>query len=244
MGDPFRLPHVAGAVSGPGLHMFYRCPGRCGAGPLSPLVAAGGGGPADAASGLSDRAKKPRKLGRFSGSCQDHHTDEPLVPGRPQRVFLDLKLHDIPNTVVGALNAIIDMDVDMITVHALGGFEMMESAQKVIWESKLKKPLILGVTVLTSLDEAFLQDFLGVDKSMRNQILDLAMLTKSAGLGGVVASPNEVSLIKKQCGKDFIVVTPGIGFGKCGEGYVRFALTIDKQRINKAIERLRDSLKA
>lgn len=133
-----------------------------------------------------------------------------ILKDRGKGIFLDLKLHDIPNTVVGALNAIIDMDVDMITVHALGGFEMMESAQKVIWESKLKKPLILGVTVLTSLDEAFLQDFLGVDKSMRNQILDLAILAKSAGLGGVVASPNEVSLIKKQCGKDFIVVTPGI----------------------------------
>jgi len=102
------------------------------------------------------------------------------------------------------------MDVDMFTVHALGGFEMMESAQKVIWESKSRKILILGVTLLTSLDEAFLEDFLGVNKSMESQILDLAGLVQSAGLGGVVASPKEVSLIKKQCGKDFIVVTPGI----------------------------------
>lgn len=133
-----------------------------------------------------------------------------ILKDRGKRIFLDLKLHDIPNTVVGALNAIIDMDVDMLTVHTLGGFEMMESAQKVIWESKSKKPLILGVTILTSLDGAFLQDFLGVDKSMRSQIIDLAVLAKSAGLGGVVASPKEVSLIKKQCGKDFIVVSPGV----------------------------------
>lgn len=133
-----------------------------------------------------------------------------ILKSRGKGIFLDLKLHDIPNTVAGAVEAIIDMDVDMLTVHALGGFEMMESAQKVIWESKSKKPLILGVTILTSLDEAFLQDFLGVDKSMRSQILDLAVLAKSAGLGGVVASPKEVSLIKKQCGKDFIVVSPGV----------------------------------
>lgn len=125
-------------------------------------------------------------------------------------ILLDLKLHDIPNTIAKAVEAIIDMDVDMFTVHALGGFEMMESAQKVIWESKSRKILILGVTLLTSLDEAFLQDFLGVNKSMESQILDLAGLVQSAGLGGVVASPKEVSLIKKQCGKDFIVVTPGI----------------------------------
>lgn len=133
-----------------------------------------------------------------------------ILKNRKMGVFLDLKLHDIPNTVARAVEAIIDMDVDMFTVHALGGFEMMESAQKVIWESKSKKILILGVTLLTSLDEAFLQDFLGVNKSMESQILDLAGLVQSAGLGGVVASPKEVSLIKKQCGKDFIVVTPGI----------------------------------
>ena len=133
-----------------------------------------------------------------------------ILKNRKMGVFLDLKLHDIPNTVARAVEAIIDMDVDMFTVHALGGFEMMESAQKVIWESKSRKILILGVTLLTSLDEAFLQDFLGVNKSMESQILDLAGLVQSAGLGGVVASPKEVSLVKKQCGKDFIVVTPGI----------------------------------
>ena len=133
-----------------------------------------------------------------------------VLKNRKMGILLDLKLHDIPNTVAKAVEAIIDMDVDMFTVHALGGFEMMESAQKVIWESKSRKILILGVTLLTSLDEAFLQDFLGVNKSMESQILDLAGLVQSAGLGGVVASPKEVSLIKKQCGKDFIVVTPGI----------------------------------
>jgi len=133
-----------------------------------------------------------------------------ILKNKGKKVFLDLKLHDIPSTVAGAVDAAVDMNLDMLTVHALGGFEMMETAQKIIWEKKAGKPLILGVTILTSLDEAFLQDFLGVDKPMEKQILDLAVLAKSAGLRGVVASPKEVSHIKKQCGKDFIVVTPGI----------------------------------
>ncbi len=133
-----------------------------------------------------------------------------ILKDRGKKVFLDLKLHDIPNTVMGAVEAIIDMNVDMLTVHSLGGFEMMESAQKVTWERKAKKLLILGVTILTSLDEAFLQDFLGINKSIKSQILELSVLAQSAGLGGVVASPKEVSLIKKKCGKDFVVVTPGI----------------------------------
>ncbi|MCK4226123.1 orotidine-5'-phosphate decarboxylase [candidate division WOR-3 bacterium] len=133
-----------------------------------------------------------------------------ILKDKGKKVFLDLKLHDIPSTVAGAVDAAVDMNLDMLTVHALGGFEMMETAQKIIWERKAGKPLILGVTILTSLDEAFLQDFLGIDKPMEKQILDLAVVAKSAGLRGVVASPKEVSHIKKQCGKDFIVVTPGI----------------------------------
>lgn len=133
-----------------------------------------------------------------------------ILKNKGKKVFLDLKLHDIPSTVAGAVDAAVDMNLDMLTVHALGGFEMMETAQKIIWEKKAGKPLILGVTILTSLDEAFLQDFLGIDKPMEKQILDLAILAKSAGLRGVVASPKEVSHIKEQCGKDFIVVTPGI----------------------------------
>jgi len=133
-----------------------------------------------------------------------------MLKGKGKKVFLDLKLHDIPNTIIGAVEAAIDMEVNMLTIHALGGFDMMESAQKVVWESKSKDLIILGVTILTSLDEAFLQDFLGIDKSMKTQILDLATLSRSAGLSGVVASPKEVSQIKEKCGGNFIVVTPGI----------------------------------
>ncbi len=133
-----------------------------------------------------------------------------ILKNRGKKVFLDLKLHDIPNTVSGAVNAAIDMKVDFLTLHTLGGFEMMEAAQKAVWNKKLEKPVLLGVTILTSLDEAFLEDVLSIEKTLNEEILDLASIAKSAGLGGVVASPEEVVLIKECCGKDFIVVTPGI----------------------------------
>jgi orotidine-5'-phosphate decarboxylase len=133
-----------------------------------------------------------------------------LLKKREKKVFLDLKLHDIPNTVSGAVNAAIDMEVDILTVHTLGGFEMMESAQKAVWSKKLEKPVILGVTILTSLDEAFLEDVLGIEKTLNDEVLDLVSIAKSAGLRGVVASPDEVSMIKESCGRDFIIATPGI----------------------------------
>jgi orotidine-5'-phosphate decarboxylase len=133
-----------------------------------------------------------------------------ILKKREKRVFLDLKFHDIPNTISGAVNASIDMGVDMLTVHTLGGFEMMESAQKVVWNKGVDRPVILGVTILTSLDEAFLEDVLGIEKTLKDEVLDLASIAKSAGLGGVVASSEEISLIKGNCGRDFIVVTPGI----------------------------------
>lgn len=133
-----------------------------------------------------------------------------ILKNREKKVFLDLKLHDIPNTVTGAVNAAIDMSVDFLTLHTLGGFEMMETAQKAVWNKRLEKPVLLGVTILTSLDEAFMEDVLGIEKTLKEEILDLAAIAKSAGLGGVVASPEEVAFIKESCGEDFIVVTPGI----------------------------------
>jgi orotidine-5'-phosphate decarboxylase len=133
-----------------------------------------------------------------------------VLKKREKKVFLDLKLHDIPNTVSGAVNAAIDMGVDILTIHTLGGFEMMEAAQKAVWNKKAEKPVILGVTILTSLDEAFLQDVLGIEKTLKDEIVDLASIAKSAGLRGVVASAEEVSIIKENCGRDFIIATPGI----------------------------------
>jgi orotidine-5'-phosphate decarboxylase len=151
-----------------------------------------------------------------------------ILKKRGKKVFLDLKLHDIPNTVSGAVNAAIDMEVDILTLHTLGGFEMMEAAQKAVWNKKVEKPVILGVTILTSLDEAFLQDVLGIGKTLKEEVLNLASIAKSAGLRGVVASPREVTIIKENCGRDFIIATPGIRPEEAGnEDQKRFSIPTD-----------------
>ena len=131
------------------------------------------------------------------------------------RVFLDLKFHDIPSQVAGACEAAVDHNVDMLNVHTLGGFEMMEQAFKAAYlrseQKKVAKPVLLGVTILTSIDEANFRDLFGdIKRCLDDQVLFLAGLARSAGLDGVVASPQEIKLIKGKMGKDFIVVTPGI----------------------------------
>ncbi|GAV25038.1 orotidine 5'-phosphate decarboxylase [Carboxydothermus islandicus] len=128
------------------------------------------------------------------------------------KVFLDLKLHDIPNTVGRALKNLIDLEIDMVNIHALGGKEMLRAAYLVKDEAlkrKGKAPIILGVTVLTSMDQETLEQ-IGFKIELTQLVAILAKETKEAGLDGVVASAQEVSLIKKICGPEFITVTPGI----------------------------------
>ena len=131
------------------------------------------------------------------------------------KVFLDLKYHDIPNTVERTAQAACDLGVDLFNVHALGGFEMMECAAKAVWNWSEEKgrpgPKILGVTVLTSLSEASLKDVMGeTNRTLEEEVLMLARMASSAGLDGVVASPEEIVPIKEACGKEFIVLTPGV----------------------------------
>lgn len=131
------------------------------------------------------------------------------------RIFLDLKFHDIPSQVAGACEAAVDLGIDMLNVHTIGGFGMMEQAFKAAYlrseQKKVAKPLLLGVTVLTSIDEANFRDLFGdIKRSLDDQVLFLAGLARSAGLDGVVASPQEIKLIKERIGKEFIVVTPGV----------------------------------
>ncbi|NLI97695.1 orotidine-5'-phosphate decarboxylase [bacterium] len=134
-----------------------------------------------------------------------------LIKDSGKKIFLDLKFHDIPSTVARAAANCIFLGVDMFNVHAMGGFEMMEAAVKETWSMHSGIPIILGVTVLTSIDEAAFRDLFGSPSNNLNQhVLLLAQLAKSAGLSGVVASPNEIKPIKERCGKDFVVVTPGI----------------------------------
>jgi len=123
-------------------------------------------------------------------------------------VFLDLKFHDIPNTVAAACQAAADMGVWMVNVHASGGRKMMMAAREAI-EQNTHKPLLIGVTVLTSLSRQDIAE-VGLDIEPAQQVLRLAQLAKDSGLDGVVCSPLEVKLLKQQIGKDFCLVTPGV----------------------------------
>ena len=123
-------------------------------------------------------------------------------------VFLDLKFHDIPATVAGACRAAADLGVWMINVHAAGGERMLEAAREAV-DQQHRRPLLIAVTVLTSLRDADLRQ-VGVEKPVAEQVLDLARLTAACGLDGVVSSAQEATRLKKELGKDFILVTPGI----------------------------------
>ncbi len=132
------------------------------------------------------------------------------VKKRGGKVFLDLKYYDIPSVVSKAVQNLARMEVDIFTLHTLGGFELMESVVKVLWHEK-HKPLALGVTILTSINEAFLRDVLGTTEvSVEEEVKRLSEMARSAGLDGVVASAFEIKRIKTICGSDFIVLAPGI----------------------------------
>jgi orotidine-5'-phosphate decarboxylase len=123
-------------------------------------------------------------------------------------VFLDLKFHDIPNTCAKAVGVAADLGVWMVNVHASGGQKMMEASRNEL-EKKTYKPLLIGVTVLTSMERSDLAG-IGLDVEPMEQVKRLAKLTQTSGLDGVVCSAREVALIRENCGKDFLTVTPGI----------------------------------
>ena len=129
------------------------------------------------------------------------------------RVFLDLKFHDIPNTVGSACEAAAKLGVFMMNVHALGGQTMMvgavQAVHKVADEKKIAAPKILGVTVLTSLTDKDLHQ-VGIKKKVKQEVQDLAILAQRSGLDGVVASGQEIKLIRRVAGKNFLIVTPGV----------------------------------
>jgi orotidine-5'-phosphate decarboxylase len=146
------------------------------------------------------------------------------------RVFLDLKFHDIPNTVSRAAEEAVKLGAGMLNVHASGGTEMMretaERCRKTAEKLNRPKPILLAVTILTSLDEENLGE-VGFRGPVADRVTALAELSRQAGLDGVVASPREISAIRRQCGPQFLIVTPGIrpAFAEYGKDDQKRVLT-------------------
>jgi orotidine-5'-phosphate decarboxylase len=157
-----------------------------------------------------------------------------------RKVFLDLKFHDIPNTVAAAVRQAAELQVSMLTVHASGGSKMLKAAADAAAQSAAK-PMILAVTVLTSLSDADLSE-IGISGNVMTQVLRLGALARNAGCGGLVASAKEAAELRRELGEDFAIVTPGIrpsgpstggpylpSVGKCGE--TRTTGTDDQARV-------------
>jgi orotidine-5'-phosphate decarboxylase len=133
---------------------------------------------------------------------------------RDCKVFLDLKFHDIPNTVKRTCEIVLEFGVELFNLHASGGSEMMAQASRALREGAIalgkKAPSLLAVTILTSIDDKILNEELGVARSVKEQVVHLAKMAKEAGVNGVVASPLEIKAIRQACGEDFYIVTPGV----------------------------------
>jgi orotidine-5'-phosphate decarboxylase len=135
------------------------------------------------------------------------------IAGLGKKIFLDLKFHDIPNTAAGAVRSAVRHGVHMLTLHASGGRDMLsravEAARSEAASSRRSSPILLGVTVLTSLKDEQLRE-IGCASPVAEQVVRLAALARESGVDGVVCSPHEIDVIKRELGKDFLVVTPGI----------------------------------
>ena len=130
-----------------------------------------------------------------------------------KKIFLDLKLHDIPNTVANGLCSLMNLNVDILNIHASGGFTMMKTASERLKEfaenNNLVRPKLIAITVLTSINQEDWEG-LGFHSQMKSQAIRLAKLTQKAELDGIVASPQEAKSIREACGENFLIVTPGI----------------------------------
>ena len=145
------------------------------------------------------------------------------IKKRGHKIFLDLKLHDIPNTVKKAMKSLSDLDVDICNLHAGGGMEMMKAAVEGLTREDGTRPLLIAVTMLTSISQEMMEDELKISGSLPEVVMSYAKNAKDAGLDGVVCSPLEAAKVHEVCGDSFLTVTPGIRFADDSKG--------DQQRV-------------
>lgn len=136
------------------------------------------------------------------------------IKKRGHKIFLDLKLHDIPNTVEKAMKSLANLDVDMTNVHASGTIKMMEAGLRGLTKEDGTRPLLIAVTQLTSTSQEVMEQDLLIKENIEDVVMHYAENSKKAGLDGVVCSPLEVQAVKKKCGKEFLTITPGIRFSE------------------------------
>ena len=153
------------------------------------------------------------------------------IKARGHKIFLDLKLHDIPNTVKSAMRVLSRLDVDMVNLHAAGTIDMMRAALEGLTREDGSRPLLLAVTQLTSTSEERMQKELLISASMPDTVAHYARNAKEAGLDGVVCSPLEAALVKAACGTDFATVTPGIRFADSAADDQSRVMTPEKARL-------------
>ena len=140
------------------------------------------------------------------------------IKARGHKIFLDLKLHDIPNTVKKAMAVLSGLDVDITNLHAAGTVAMMEAAKEGLTRPDGTRPLLIAVTQLTSTDQTALENDLLIKEPMADVVLRYAENAKKAGLDGVVCSPLEAGAVHARCGRDFLTVTPGVRFADGDKG--------------------------
>ena len=134
------------------------------------------------------------------------------IKARGHKIFLDLKLHDIPNTVKKAMSVLSALDIDMVNVHAAGTKAMMEAALEGLTKPDGTRPMLIAVTQLTSTSEERMQEELLINAPLAETVLHYAKNTRDAGLDGIVCSPLEAGIVHENCGKEFFTITPGIRF--------------------------------
>ncbi len=144
---------------------------------------------------------------------------------RGHKIFLDLKLHDIPNTVKKSMSVLRDLDVDICNLHASGTVKMMEAALEGLTRPDGTRPLLIAVTQLTSTDQEALEKDLWIEKPMAEVVMHYARNARKAGLDGVVCSPLEAAKVHEVCGKDFLTVTPGVRFADGDRGDQKRVMT-------------------